>query len=295
MSLFSRNKTTFDGYIQATGELQRVELYLDLGDAVLLAGPTGCGKTTMVEELASRRGQELVTVVGSPDLSLRHLVGGYSLDGSGSVWRDGPLTRAVKNGLLFYLDEADRVTPEALAVFHSVIDHRRTLFVAGRDETCPAAAGFRFIASYNPCGRGGSALTEAFRQRCRFVGCGYLPPEQEENLLQSRTGIAGKDAAYLVKIAEITRTRGLVPCGGGASTRLLLFAGAALSRGVSRDAVLVDCIIGPLSDDPATVQALMKALQTAGLAKGAVPAGICAPRLPDVSGMSDDAFFDTVN
>jgi len=73
---------------------------------VLLKGPTGCGKTRFVEHMAWRlSGQPLSTVACHEDLTATDLVGRYLLSGDETVWMDGPLTSAVRNGAICYLDE----------------------------------------------------------------------------------------------------------------------------------------------------------------------------------------------
>ena len=84
---------------------------------VLLKGPTGCGKTRFVEHVTWQlyRGQDaaeprsqletpLITVACHEDLTGTDLVGRYLLAGDETVWMDGPLTRAVREGAICYLD-----------------------------------------------------------------------------------------------------------------------------------------------------------------------------------------------
>ena len=72
---------------------------------VLIKGPTGCGKTRFVEHMAARLGRPLITVSCHDDLSAADLVGRHLLSERGTVWADGPLTRAVRLGAVCYLDE----------------------------------------------------------------------------------------------------------------------------------------------------------------------------------------------
>src|SRR5690606_42075033 len=65
---------------------------------VLLKGPTGCGKTRFVAHMAARLGRPLYTVACHDDLSAADLIGRYLLKGGETVWVDGPLTRAVREG-----------------------------------------------------------------------------------------------------------------------------------------------------------------------------------------------------
>ena len=65
---------------------------------VMLKGPTGCGKTRFLEYMAFRLQRPLVTVSCHEDLTSSDLVGRFLLEGSSTVWQDGPLTRSVKAG-----------------------------------------------------------------------------------------------------------------------------------------------------------------------------------------------------
>ena len=107
---------------------------------VLLKGPTGCGKTSFVEHMAYRiyRAEgnppartalenPLQTVACHEDLSATDLVGRFLLRGDETVWQDGPLTRAVKEGAICYLDEIVEARKDSTVLIHSLTDHRRIL------------------------------------------------------------------------------------------------------------------------------------------------------------------------
>ncbi len=68
---------------------------------VMLKGPTGCGKTRFVEHMAWRLGRPLITVACHEDLSATDLVGRFLLEGDETVWHDGPLTTAGRNGAIW--------------------------------------------------------------------------------------------------------------------------------------------------------------------------------------------------
>lgn len=72
---------------------------------LLIKGPTGCGKTRFVEHMAARLGRPLITVSCHDDLSAADLVGRHLIGNGSTVWADGPLTRAVREGAIVYLDE----------------------------------------------------------------------------------------------------------------------------------------------------------------------------------------------
>src|SRR5260370_8677648 len=71
---------------------------------VMLKGPTGCGKTRFVEHMAWRLNRPLITVACHEDLSATDLVGRFLLEGEETIWHDAPLTAAVRNGTICYLD-----------------------------------------------------------------------------------------------------------------------------------------------------------------------------------------------
>ncbi len=278
-------------------EVDRVRAYLRDGAPLVLVGPTGCGKTTLVRQMAIEIGRPLVTVVGDTGLSVNDLLGRWHLTAAGSEWRDGPLTRAARDGSVFYLDEIGAVPEGVLKALHPLLDHRRELHLPARPETVQAASGFRFVASFNPgYGEGGRGLTPAFRQRCRFVSLDYLAYDDEKKLLLEMTGLPENDASFLVDVAHLTREkmRGSLP--EGASTRLLLMAAEGLLAGRTDAEVLEDCIVGPLTDDLSQRGALFHALRAAGLLSAEDLQTLRLPEPPPTSfAGADEDFFDTGN
>ena len=103
-------------YLPLSDEIEVFEAAYAARLPVLLKGPTGCGKTRFVEYMAwrlyrqaeSRRrdlATPLITVACHEDLTATDLVGRYLLSGDRTEWMDGPLTRAVREGAICYLDE----------------------------------------------------------------------------------------------------------------------------------------------------------------------------------------------
>ena len=86
-------------FYQPTGqECTLFQTAYDNALPLLLKGPTGCGKTRFVEHMAAQLGKPLYTVACHDDLSAADLIGRYLLKGGDTVWVDGPLTRAVREG-----------------------------------------------------------------------------------------------------------------------------------------------------------------------------------------------------
>ena len=70
-----------------------------------------------------------MTISCHDDLTSSDLVGRFLVSGGDVVWQDGPLTRAVRDGAICYLDEVVEARHDSLAILHSLTDHRRTLFL----------------------------------------------------------------------------------------------------------------------------------------------------------------------
>ncbi len=102
---------------------------------VLLKGPTGVGETRFVEHMAQHLGVPLITVPCHEDLTAADLVGRYLLRGNDTVWMDGPLTRAVREGAICYLDEVVEARADNIVVLHPLMDHRRELHIERLGET----------------------------------------------------------------------------------------------------------------------------------------------------------------
>jgi MoxR-like ATPase len=105
---------------------------------VLLKGPTGCGKSRFVEAMAAELGRPLVTVACNDETSSADLLGRWIVRGGETVWQDGPVTRAVREGAVLYLDEVAEAREDVIVVVHPLSDHRRQLFVDRRDEVIEA-------------------------------------------------------------------------------------------------------------------------------------------------------------
>jgi nitric oxide reductase NorQ protein len=85
---------------------------------LLIKGPTGVGKTRFVAHMAARLGLPLYTVACHDDLTAADLVGRHLLGDGQTVWCDGPLTRAVREGGICYLDEVVEARRDTTVVIH---------------------------------------------------------------------------------------------------------------------------------------------------------------------------------
>jgi nitric oxide reductase NorQ protein len=232
------------------------------GLALVLKGPTGCGKTRFVEAMAYDLGRPLITVACHDDLTTADLVGRYLLQGDETVWVDGPLTRAVREGAICYLDEVVEARQDTTVVLHPLADHRRQLPIERLGVTLDAAPGFGLVVSYNPGYQSVlKDLKDSTRQRMVAVEFGFPAADVEEGIVAHEAGVDDAIAAELVRFGQAIRrleTGGLREV---ASTRVLIAAGRLITEGLSVPAAARAAIAGPLTDDVAVGKALNEMIE----------------------------------
>src|ERR1700745_3944730 len=114
-------------YVPVSDEERVFKAAYRQGLSILLKGPTGCGKTRFVEAMAHDLRRPLITVACHDDLTTADLVGRFLLRGGETEWVDGPLTRAVRDGAICYLDEVVEARQDTTVVLHPLADYRRQL------------------------------------------------------------------------------------------------------------------------------------------------------------------------
>jgi nitric oxide reductase NorQ protein len=176
------------------------------GLPVLLKGPTGCGKTRFVEAMAHELGRDLVTVSGHEDLTSADLVGRFLLKGGETTWVDGPLTQAVRQGAICYLDEIVEARQDTTVVIHPLADHRRELPIDRLGISLKAAPGFQLVISYNPGYQSVlKNLKESTRQRFVSIELDFHPADVETEVVAHEARVDLETAQALVKVGEAFR------------------------------------------------------------------------------------------
>lgn len=243
---------TNDVYYANGNETQLFRLAFQRRIPVMLTGPTGCGKTRFVEHMGALLARPVVTIGCHDDLTSSDLVGRFIVSGGDVVWNDGPLTRAVRNGAICYLDEVVEARHDSLAILHSLTDHRRTLYLDRADEVVKAPDSFMLVCSYNPAYRSSlKELKPSFRQRFVTYSMDYLPPDREAEVLVAETGVDQAVAQRLVNCATSIRSADDVLHFEPPSTRVLVTAAQLIAQGLAEMEAADACILAPLSSDGA--------------------------------------------
>lgn len=227
------------------------------GLPVLLKGPTGCGKTRFVEAMAHELGRELFTVAGHEDMTSADLVGRFLLRGGETVWVDGPLTRAVREGAICYLDEIVEARQDTVVVIHPLADHRRQLPIDRLGTTLQATPGFQLVISYNPGYQSVlKNLKESTRQRFIAIELDFPPAETETEIVAHEAGIERETASALVALGHAIRNLSGSPLREVASTRMLILAGELVAEGLGLRSAVQSAVVRVLSDDADVERAL---------------------------------------
>ena len=236
-------------------EVELVVAALDADRHVLLEGPPGTGKSTLLRAVAESLGIGFVFVEGNAELTPARLVGhfdparvlneGYEPD----VFVDGPLVTAMRDGSLLYVEEINRIPEETLNVLITVMSEGE--LNVPRYGRVVASDGFRLVAAMNPFDAVGTArISGAVYDRVCRVSMGYQSASDEVRI--ASRGTEGLPAGWLDKVVDLVRrtrthpdlrvgssVRGAIDMAAVASSLASVRGGTVTDREVSLDAALV--------------------------------------------------------
>ncbi|MFE8033003.1 AAA family ATPase [Thiohalocapsa marina] len=163
------------------------------GDGLLLTGPTGCGKTSLVRQIAARLHWPVQEVSCHGRMELGDLLGGFQLIAGGTVFVHGPLAVAAREGHLLILNEIDLMDPAELAGLNDIVEGAPLTIAQNGGELIRPHAKFRVIATGNSAGAGDATglyqgvlrQNLAFLDRFRVLTVSYPEAAVEQSLLDT--------------------------------------------------------------------------------------------------------------
>jgi len=238
-------------YVEVSGEIGLFTIASKNKMPVMLKGPTGCGKTRFVQHMAWKLGRPLITVACHEDLTASDLVGRYLLKGDETIWVDGPLTLGVKHGAIVYLDEVVEARKDTTVIIHPLSDDRRLLPIEKKGQIVEAVDEFMLVISYNPGYQSVlKDLKQSTKQRFMAIEFTYPPPAIEIQVIEKEAGVNREMAQKLVKLGEKVRNLRNHGLEEGVSTRLLIYAGQLIGKGIPPARACEATVARPITDDP---------------------------------------------
>ena len=234
----------FDHFVHVAGN-DLVELVQGQIDAVI--GEPALRKVVGADAFtAVARTDQRAAMVG------RHLIGA-----EGTYWQDGPLTRAVREGGICYLDEVVEARKDTTVVLHPLSDHRRILPIERTGELLHAHPDFMLVISYNPGYQNlMKGLKPSTRQRFVALSFDYPSPELEVVIVCQESGLDKQTVQQLVPLGNDLRRLKDHDLEEAASTRLLIYTALMIRSGLPAIEACQVCLAQPLTDDNETLAAI---------------------------------------
>lgn len=249
-------------YAEQSSEVRLFELAYANRLPVMLKGPTGSGKTRLVEFMAHKLGRPLYNVACHEDLTANDLIGRYIIRGAEVVWIDGPVLMAVKNGGIVYLDEIVEARKDVSVIIHPLTDYRRCLPVDKLGRQFRAPDEFMLVISYNPNYQSViKELKPSTRQRFVSIDLGWPEEKIEIDVVSREVGVCVETAQLLVGAAHKIRSLTAQGLEEGVSTRELIHAARLIAGGANaREALMATCV-EPLTNESDMKQAIAEILK----------------------------------
>lgn len=196
-------------YLDWNNSFEKIDKAYESDLFVLVIGPKGTGKTTLVREFAQRKSINLDSINFSLRTRESHLVGSKTLQNGTVGFNEGLLVKSMKEGSMLYFDEINAAEADVLLRLDEALDDRRQIVLKeSTGETVKAKEGWFVIATINPLTHVGTKelppqLISRFPVRIRLE---YPPEDIELKIVkQYCTGSHDDQVKQGIKLANTLR------------------------------------------------------------------------------------------
>lgn len=209
-----------DEYVVQLEEAARIVAGVMDNDKILITGPTGSGKSSLVKQVCSVLQLPFIRVNMSADIESAALFGQLVVRDGATVWEDGPVTEAVRYGALLLIDEWELMPPEIAMGMQNLLEENGYLFLkekpgSSSEKTYKPHPNFRIVCAGNTVGQGddtgrfSGTMVQNSATLDRFtttVCLDYLDKEHELSIIRNKTSIGKLDGGRLIKFAGLIRS-----------------------------------------------------------------------------------------
>ena len=200
-----------DGVVGRITETKAIRVAMEMGKHILLEGPPGTSKSTLLRKIAKDFNAALYMIEGNIDLTPAKLVGHFnpakvmSDSYKPEYFEKGPLTRAMEEGGILYIEEFNRMPTDVSNVLISPMEEGEIHIP--RYGSVRAVRPFTVIAAQNPYDDVGTVrVSRAFMDRICLIKMGYQTEQEEQEIVRIRTGKTDPETiAFAVKMVRETR------------------------------------------------------------------------------------------
>ncbi len=204
-----------DKYVFNTDVLNPILLFLahPFNDCLYISGDSGCGKTSVILQIAARLGWGVEQITLSGKCESTDLIGHSTLRKGELVYEYGALTRAMINGEILLLNEIDLMSPSDLSILNDVLEGKPLTIIENNGEVIKPHKNFRVIATANTTGMGDETgfyagcrtMNQAFMDRFRYMTMTYQPKVECIAVLSKFPNLEKDKVSKLLSFAEEVR------------------------------------------------------------------------------------------
>ncbi len=211
---------TDDKYVVQKEECARIVAAIMDNEKILVTGPTGSGKSSLIKYVCSLLGAPFIRINMSADAESSVLFGQLVVREGATVWEDGPITEAVRYGGVVLIDEWELMPPEISMGLQNLLEDDGYLFLkekpgSAADKTFVPHKNFRLICAGNTVGQGDESggfsgtmvQNSATLDRFTTTVClDYLSKPHEMSIIRGKTKVSKPTAENMIKLASLIRS-----------------------------------------------------------------------------------------